>query len=61
MLTEQVTYAYYGLLTDRLERYRAGIEKVTPADTARVAKQYIDPGKIAILVVGSTRRAATSP
>ena len=49
-----MTYEYYGLPTDWLERYRAGIEKVTPADTARVAKQYIKPDQLAILVVGPT-------
>ena len=54
MLGQQVTYEYYGLPTDWLERYRAGIEKVTPADTARVARQYIKPDQFAILVVGPT-------
>ena len=29
VLGQQVTYEYYGLPTDWLERYRAGIEKVT--------------------------------
>ena len=54
VLGQQVTYEYYGLPTDWLERYRAGIEKVTPADTARVARQYIKPDQFAILVVGPT-------
>ena len=46
VLGQQVTYEYYGVPTDWLERYRAGIEKVTPADTARVAKQYIKPDQL---------------
>ena len=54
VLGQQVTYEYYGMPTDWLERYRAGIEKVTPADTARVARQYIKPDQFAILVVGPT-------
>ena len=54
VLGQQVTYEYYGLPADWLERYRAGIEKVTPADTARVARQYIKPDQFAILVVGPT-------
>lgn len=54
VLGQQVTYEYYGLPADWLERYRAGIEKVTPADTARVAKKYIAPDRFAILVVGPT-------
>lgn len=52
VLGQQVTYAYYGLPADWLERYRAGIEKVTPADTARVAAEYIHPEQFALLVVG---------
>ena len=54
VLGQQVTYEYYGLPTDWLERYRAGIEKVTAADAARVARQYIKPEQFAILVVGPT-------
>ncbi|BCS34616.1 peptidase M16 [Luteitalea sp. TBR-22] len=54
VLGQHVVYEYYGLPTDWLERYRAGIEKVTAADTARVAKQYIKPEQFAILVVGPT-------
>lgn len=54
VLGQQVTYEYYGLPTDWLERYRAGIEKVTAADTARVARQYIEPDQFTILVVGPT-------
>ena len=54
VLGQQVTYEYYGLPSDWLERYRAGIEKVTAADTARVARQYIKPEQFAILVVGPT-------
>ena len=52
VLGQQVTYEYYGLPSDWLERYRTGIEKVTIADTARVAKQYIKPDQFTILVVG---------
>ena len=54
MLGQQVTYEYYGMPTDWLERYRAGIEKVTPPEVARVARQYITPDRFAILVVGPT-------
>lgn len=52
VLGQQLTYEYYGVPLDWMERYRAGIEKVTPADTARVAKRYILPDQFAILVVG---------
>ena len=45
-------YAYYGLPSDFLDRYRDNIEKVTKEDAARVAKKYIDPGNMVLLVVG---------
>jgi zinc protease len=38
-----------------LERFRAGIEKVTPADVDRVARKYIHPEKMAVLVVGNSK------
>jgi zinc protease len=52
-LQEQVTLAFYGYPSDTLEKYRAGIEKVTSADVARVANKYIDVSKLAIIVVGN--------
>jgi predicted Zn-dependent peptidase len=52
VLSQQMTYAFYGLPADFLERYRANIEKVTVADVTRVARQYVHPGQLAILVVG---------
>ncbi len=52
-LNEQVTLAFYGYPADTLEKYRAGIEKVTSADVARVANRYIDASKLAIVVVGN--------
>ena len=52
-LQEQVTLAFYGYPADTLEKYRAGIEKVTSADVARVANKYIDASKLAIIVVGN--------
>jgi len=53
VLGEQVTLAVYGYPPDFLERYRAGIEKVTSADVARVAQKYVQPEKLAIVVVGN--------
>jgi zinc protease len=52
VLREQMTYAFYGYPLDFLNRYRAGIEKVTQADVARVAQKYIHKNQLAILVVG---------
>ncbi len=52
-LNEQVTLAFYGYPADFLEKYKEGIEKVTAADVSRVANKYIDPSKLAIVVVGN--------
>ncbi len=52
-LNEQVTLAFYGYPADTLEKYKAGIEKVTAADVSRVANKYIDTSKLAIVVVGN--------
>jgi zinc protease len=52
-LNEQVTLAFYGYPADTLEKYKAGIEKVTAADVTRVANKYIDVSKLAVIVVGN--------
>lgn len=53
ILGEQSTLEFHGYPLDFLERYRAGVEKVTAADVSRVAQRYIDPSKLAVLVVGN--------
>ena len=58
-LNEQVILAFYGYPPDFLDKYKSGIEKVTSADVARVANKYVDPSKLAILVVGN--RAEITP
>jgi zinc protease len=52
VLAERIRYEFYGYPPDFLQRYRAGIEKVTAADVERVARKYIHPEKMAVLVVG---------
>jgi len=53
ILNEQVTLAFYNYPADFLDKYKAGIEKVTSADVSRVANKYIDQSKLAIVVVGN--------
>ncbi len=53
VLRERMAYEFYGYPSDFLEQFRAGIEKVTTADVARVADKYIHPGQFATLVVGT--------
>lgn len=53
ILAEQAKLEFYGYPADYLDKYRDAVEKVSTADLERVAKKYIDPAKLAILVVGN--------
>lgn len=53
ILAEIASLEFHGYPLDYLERYRAGVEKVTAADVSRVAQKYIEPSKLAVLVVGN--------
>lgn len=55
VLAERMRYEFYGYPPDFLEHYRAGIEKVTPPDVDRVARKYLHPEKMAVLVVGNAK------
>jgi zinc protease len=52
VLNERMTYEFHGYPADFLERYRAGIEKVTQEDVARVAQKYVHKDRLALLIVG---------
>jgi zinc protease len=47
-----MAYEFFGYPADYLERFRAGVEKVTAADVARVASKYLHKNQLAVLVVG---------
>ncbi|MFZ0039275.1 MAG: pitrilysin family protein [Candidatus Acidiferrales bacterium] len=53
VLRERMTYEFYGYPTDFLEKYRAGIEKVTQQDLVRVEQKYVHKDRLAILVIGN--------
>jgi len=53
VLSERMTYEFYGYPADFLERYRAGVEKVNAADVERVAKKYLHKDQMRTLVVGN--------
>lgn len=53
VLAERVRLEFYGYPADYLETYKAAVEKVTIPDLDRVAKKYIHPDKLAILIVGN--------
>jgi zinc protease len=50
-----VPVALYGLPLDYYNNYVQRIEGVTQADVARVAQQYINPGGLAIVIVGDRK------
>jgi zinc protease len=54
VLRERMAYEFYGYPADFLERFRAGIEKVQPADVQRVAAKYLHKDQLKVLVVGNT-------
>ncbi len=54
ILSQQLTYEYYGYPLDWQERYRKGIESVTTAEVREAAKKYLHPDRFSILVVGKT-------
>jgi zinc protease len=53
VLRERMAYEYYGYPADFLERYRAGIEKVTTADVTRIIPKYLHKDQLDVLVVGN--------
>jgi zinc protease len=54
VLRERMSYEFYGYPPDFLERFRAGVEKITTADVARVPPKYLHKDQLAVLVVGNT-------
>ena len=55
VLSERMTYEFYGYPLDWLDKFPAEIEKVSAADVNRVAAQYVHRDQFAVLVVGNTK------
>lgn len=53
VLAERVQLEFYGYPPDFLEKYEDALKKVTLADVTSVAKKYIHPDHLAVLVVGN--------
>ncbi|MFQ5720910.1 MAG: M16 family metallopeptidase [Candidatus Aminicenantales bacterium] len=53
IVNRMMTYAFYGYPLNFMERVKKGVEKVTKADVLRVARKYLHPDKVQILVVGN--------
>jgi zinc protease len=52
VLGERELLEFYGYPADYLETYKAALERLTLTDVTEVAKKYIHPDKLAVLVVG---------
>jgi len=52
IVNRMMMYAYFGYPLDFSEKIKQGVEKVTKADVLRVAKTYLRPGQVQILVAG---------
>ena len=51
-LNQQVLLEFYGFPADYFQKYPAMIRQVTGEDVVRVAKKYVQPDQLALLVVG---------
>lgn len=54
-LNQQALLEFYGFPRDYFVKYPSMIEKVTAADVERVAKKYVHPDQLAVLVVGNQK------
>jgi zinc protease len=54
VLAERERLEFYGYPANYLETYKAALEKVTVADLTAVAKKYVHPDRLAVLVVGNS-------
>ena len=55
MLNQRQQLEFYGYPADFWQKYQQGIQGVTAADVERVAKKYVHPDQLAILVVGNEK------
>ena len=47
-----MTYEFFDYPLDFMDRVKKGVEKVSKEDVLRVARKYMHPDKVQILVVG---------
>jgi zinc protease len=53
VLNQRISYVYRGMDPDTFDKYIESVKKVTIDDVQRVAKEYMKPNKMQILVVGN--------
>ena len=54
-LNQALLLEFYGYPADYYRRYPAMLQSVTAADVARVAKKYVHPDQLALLIVGNQK------
>lgn len=54
-LSRVVTYDYYGYPKDFIFQYQKGVQAVTKADVLRVAKEYLKPELLTVVVAGNPK------
>lgn len=52
IVNRMMTYEFFGYPLDFMDRVKKGVEKVSKKDVLRVARKYMHPDKVQILVVG---------
>jgi zinc protease len=52
IVNRMLTFAHFGYPLDFADQIKQGVERVTKADVLRVAKKYLKPDKLQILVTG---------
>ncbi len=52
VVNRMMTYEFFGYPLDFMDRVKKGVEKVSKRDVLRVARKYLHPDKVRILVVG---------
>jgi zinc protease len=55
LLRQRLSLEFYGFPANYYEQYPENIRKVTAEDVSRVARQYVHPDQIALLVVGKEK------
>lgn len=55
VLNQRMLLEFYGYPADYWQKYQQGIQNVTAADVERVAKKYVRPNQLALLVVGNEK------
>ncbi len=55
ILNQQMNLEFYGYPADYYSKFVSGIEHVSAEDVARVAKKYVSPNQLSVLVIGKEK------